>query len=263
MPTGAGLRPGAKAPEEPPDPTGGAPALDPTDERRLETEPRRGVRHRHRRKPPGTATPSAYRHRASRRLYPPPANNPGRTDIETVLAAASDLDWSEIDPSILGTLFERGLDPDKRAQLGAHYTARDKIMLLVATTTRPSASCTAGFTELWSLRLCTWLGKGNDPRPQWLADAHAALDAAVAAAYGWPVDIGGDRAATLIIPVRCEPPGALQVVAVPVEWLERTRTSPEFQSRELQSPPDVVELRPHAPGSSIRTSPTRVPPANR
>ena len=34
------------------------------------------MRHRHRRKPPGTATPSAYRHRASRRLYPPPANNP-------------------------------------------------------------------------------------------------------------------------------------------------------------------------------------------
>ena len=34
------------------------------------------MRHRHRRKPPATATPSAYRHRASRRLYPPPANNP-------------------------------------------------------------------------------------------------------------------------------------------------------------------------------------------
>ena len=46
------------------------------DERRLETESRGGVRHRHRRKPPGTATPSAYRHRASRRLYPSPANNP-------------------------------------------------------------------------------------------------------------------------------------------------------------------------------------------
>ncbi len=53
-----------------------------------------------------------------------------RSDIDTVLAA-SRLDWSEIDPSILGTLFERGLDPDKRAQLGAHYTDRDKIMLLV------------------------------------------------------------------------------------------------------------------------------------
>ena len=53
-----------------------------------------------------------------------------KSDIETVLAA-SNLDWSEIDPSILGTLFERGLDPSKRAQLGAHYTDRDKIMLIV------------------------------------------------------------------------------------------------------------------------------------
>ena len=52
------------------------------------------------------------------------------TDIATVLAAAK-LDWSEIDPSILGTLFERGLDPDKRSQRGAHYTDRDKIMLIV------------------------------------------------------------------------------------------------------------------------------------
>ena len=52
------------------------------------------------------------------------------SDIETVLAASA-LDWSEIDPSILGTLFERGLDPGKRAQLGAHYTDRDKIMLIV------------------------------------------------------------------------------------------------------------------------------------
>ena len=53
-----------------------------------------------------------------------------RSDIDAVLAA-SNLDWSEIDPSILGTLFERGLGPDKRAQLGAHYTDREKIMLIV------------------------------------------------------------------------------------------------------------------------------------
>ena len=53
-----------------------------------------------------------------------------QTDIASVLAAAA-LDWSEIDPSILGTLFERGLDPDKRSQMGAHYTDRDKIMLIV------------------------------------------------------------------------------------------------------------------------------------
>ncbi len=50
--------------------------------------------------------------------------------VEQVLKAAR-LDWSEIDPSIFGTLFERGLDPDKRSQMGAHYTDRDKIMLLV------------------------------------------------------------------------------------------------------------------------------------
>ncbi len=31
-------------------------------------------------------------------------------------------------------------------------------------------------------------------RPQWLADAHAALDAAVAAAYGWEVDISEEDA---------------------------------------------------------------------
>ena len=53
-----------------------------------------------------------------------------RAGIETALKAAA-LDWSEIDPSILGTLFERGLDPEKRSQLGAHYTDRDKIMRII------------------------------------------------------------------------------------------------------------------------------------
>ena len=31
-------------------------------------------------------------------------------------------------------------------------------------------------------------------RPQWLADAHEALDAALATAYGWSADISGDDA---------------------------------------------------------------------
>ena len=53
-----------------------------------------------------------------------------RNDIDNLIAAAA-LDWSEVDPSILGTLFERGLDPDKRSQLGAHYTDREKIMQIV------------------------------------------------------------------------------------------------------------------------------------
>lgn len=51
-------------------------------------------------------------------------------DIDELLNAAR-RDWSQIDPSILGTLFERGLDPDKRSQLGAHYTDREKIMMIV------------------------------------------------------------------------------------------------------------------------------------
>lgn len=47
------------------------------------------------------------------------------------LYKAAQRDWSQIDPSILGTLFERGLDPAKRSQLGAHYTDREKIMLIM------------------------------------------------------------------------------------------------------------------------------------
>lgn len=53
-----------------------------------------------------------------------------KDDIAMLLSAAK-LDWSEIDASILGTLFERGLDPAKRSQLGAHYTDRDKIMMIL------------------------------------------------------------------------------------------------------------------------------------
>ena len=47
---------------------------------------------------------------------------------------AAKLNWQEIDPSIFGTLFERGMDPAKRSQLGAHYTDREKIMMIVEPT---------------------------------------------------------------------------------------------------------------------------------
>ena len=53
-----------------------------------------------------------------------------KDDIKLALKAAAK-DWSEINPSIMGTLFERGLDPGKRSQLGAHYTNAEKIMLIV------------------------------------------------------------------------------------------------------------------------------------
>jgi type II restriction/modification system DNA methylase subunit YeeA len=52
-------------------------------------------------------------------------------DDIALMQRAAELNWSEIDTSIFGTLFERGLDPDKRSQLGAHYTDEDKIRLIV------------------------------------------------------------------------------------------------------------------------------------
>ena len=52
-------------------------------------------------------------------------------DLAVVLLEASVLDWSQIDPAIMGTLFERGLDPKRRSQLGAHYTDADNIMRVV------------------------------------------------------------------------------------------------------------------------------------
>lgn len=51
-------------------------------------------------------------------------------DLKLLLAACV-LDWSSIEPSIFGTLFERGLDPGKRSQLGAHYTDPATIMKIV------------------------------------------------------------------------------------------------------------------------------------
>jgi len=51
-------------------------------------------------------------------------------DVHTLLAAA-DQDWGSVEPAIFGTLFERSLDPNTRAQIGAHYTSRDDIMLIV------------------------------------------------------------------------------------------------------------------------------------
>lgn len=53
-----------------------------------------------------------------------------KDEIKLVHRAAQQY-WGDIDPSILGTLFERGLDPDKRSQLGAHYTDREKIMMII------------------------------------------------------------------------------------------------------------------------------------
>jgi type II restriction/modification system DNA methylase subunit YeeA len=48
-----------------------------------------------------------------------------------VLLAASQHDWSYIEPVIFGTLFERSLDEAKRSMIGAHYTSPEDILLLI------------------------------------------------------------------------------------------------------------------------------------
>ena len=53
-----------------------------------------------------------------------------RVEIEELIAV-NGYDWSSVEPSIFGTLFERTLDPDKRAQIGAHYTSRADIETLL------------------------------------------------------------------------------------------------------------------------------------
>ena len=64
-------------------------------------------------------------------LFADHTTHPLIVDDMAILARVSDLDWASVEPAIFGTLFERSLDPAKRAQLGAHYTSRDDILLIV------------------------------------------------------------------------------------------------------------------------------------
>jgi type II restriction/modification system DNA methylase subunit YeeA len=47
------------------------------------------------------------------------------------LIRCAECNWAQVEPSIFGTLFERILDPNKRSQLGAHYTSRADIETLL------------------------------------------------------------------------------------------------------------------------------------
>ena len=92
------------------------------------------------------------------------------------------LDWSRVEPAILGTLFERGLDPEKRGQLGAHYTDHEKIMMVVEPVVldplrREFAAMQARVEELVAGREPSPLTRdGRRPArlPAWERDAEAA-----------------------------------------------------------------------------------------
>ena len=55
-----------------------------------------------------------------------------RDDLDMLIKTAREHDWSNIDPAILGTMFEEALKTTgRRAALGAHYTDREKILKIV------------------------------------------------------------------------------------------------------------------------------------
>jgi type II restriction/modification system DNA methylase subunit YeeA len=77
-----------------------------------------------------------------------------RDEIEK-LTRVNECDWSNVEPSIFGTLFERTLDPAKRSQIGAHYTSKEDILtllepVLMAPLRREWEEVKAKSDKLWS-----------------------------------------------------------------------------------------------------------------
>jgi len=81
---------------------------------------------------------------------------PLEADDLKLLDEVAGLDWSAIEPAIFGTLFERGLDPSKRSQLGAHYTDPAMIGRIIrAVITQPLLAEWAEVREEITQRLST------------------------------------------------------------------------------------------------------------
>ncbi len=74
------------------------------------------------------AAPGTARTGSAKSIEIPPLT---AADLQALHRAAADMDWRAIDPTIFGTLFERGLDPTARAPLGAHYTDTGTIAKLI------------------------------------------------------------------------------------------------------------------------------------
>src|SRR5450759_2280948 len=84
-----------------------------------------------------------------------------------MLVEVGRLDWGRIEPAIFGTLFERGLDPSQRTQLGAYDPSRDDSWRLVEPVVirplrREYATMQTQVTEL-TLRRDASRKKGPDP----------------------------------------------------------------------------------------------------
>jgi hypothetical protein len=94
-------------------------------------------------------------------------------------------DWTRTEvlefPGTVGGPWDRYIDPATVADRGAFKVGTVRYPRLVAR----DAACTAKLKD-------RTLTKLYNERPAWLADCHARLDAAVAAAYGWPADLSDD-----------------------------------------------------------------------
>jgi len=95
-------------------------------------------------------------------------------DVRHILFTVNLRDWQEVEPSIFGTLFERALDPSKRAQLGAHYTTESDIRLVIEPVLMNPLR--RRWTEVLSQTRELWTGFASDlPRQQ--AEAKTKLNA--------------------------------------------------------------------------------------
>jgi len=91
-------------------------------------------------------------------------------DARNVLFEVNLRDWKEVEPSIFGTLFERALDPGKRAQLGAHYTSESDIRLVVEPVLM--SPLRRRWTDILSQTIELWANFASDaPRTQSAAKA--------------------------------------------------------------------------------------------
>lgn len=53
------------------------------------------------------------------------------SDVRRAILQASEMDWSQISPVIFGSMFEGALDPEKRHDLGAHFTSENNILKVI------------------------------------------------------------------------------------------------------------------------------------
>ena len=131
-------------------------------------------------------------------------------DVRHILFTVNLRDWQEVEPSIFGTLFERALDPSKRAQLGAHYTTESDIRLVIEPVLMNPLR--RRWTEVLSQTRELWTGFASDlPRQQ--AESKTKLNALYEAMLG-------ELASTTVLDPACGSGNFLYVSLLALKDLE-------------------------------------------